>query len=538
MISPKDIKNYNAVRNPAARGKLCHAPFVSLNFEQNGNITACCFNRTDVLGKYPAQSIEQAWRGAALKKLRNQVDSGSLDGGCKLCKILLESGNYSGTKAIHYDEYARPRSLKERIKQTIGLDSTLPAPRVFEFEISNQCNLQCEMCNGYFSSTIRKNREKLPPIDSPYDDAFVEQVEHFLPELTDLKFLGGEPFLVDLYYKIWERVIEKNPQIRVHITTNGTIFNNRVREIMSKLKMGLVVSIDSIDKKEFEGIRKGANLERVLDNFQSFKELTQQNKTYLTIAACAMSSNWKGIPDLIRFANGQQVPIHFNVVWNPGHLSMRYMSYTQLDKVIAFYNSQDLKGTTQVELQNRRAFEELKMTVKHWREERAELSLRQMDDYSELRIKDTESLSELSTLPEMEFDMANLLLWHFAQHKVDMHPHLISAGLSPPFQSSSEEFNIRTQLVDVWKKQGDSWFFSSYFTILPLLAQIFYGKEVQQSMREKSRAILQHVQDTRRQQAILSDLIDDIDRRSVVNHLQLIYANGTDQLLEHIDSNY
>jgi MoaA/NifB/PqqE/SkfB family radical SAM enzyme len=75
-------------------------------------------------------------------------------------------------------------------------------PKVMEFELSNECNLECVMCNGSFSSSIRKNREKLPPIISPYNDDFVNELDAFIPHLTDAKFLGGEPFMIEIYLKI------------------------------------------------------------------------------------------------------------------------------------------------------------------------------------------------------------------------------------------------------------------------------------------------------------------------------------------------
>ena len=538
MIKKEHIENYNASRPQNARGKLCHAPSVNLNFEQNGNVTACCFNRSDVLGKYPEQSIKEIWEGAEIQKLRKQIERQSLDGGCKLCRILLESGNYQGTKAVHYDEYASPKGAKNRMLDFIGLGNKKEMPRVFEFEISNTCNLQCEMCNGYFSSTIRKNREKLPPIDNPYDDAFVDQVADFMPELTDLKFLGGEPFLIDIYYKIWERVIQVNPNIRIHVTTNGTVYNNRVKDIMSKLKMGLVVSIDSIHKEEFENIRVGASLDRVLENFAHYKKLTAQQNTYLTIAACAMSNNWKGIPDLVRFANEQQVPLHFNVVWNPGHLSMRYMNYAELENVLAYFEEQDLPKSNRIEEKNRVAFMELLNTVKHWKSERAEQSLAEMDNYGDLPIKSKEFLQLPDEIGEKQKHLVGLLLWHFAHRKTNLHAQLIESGFSPPKIGEDDQIQIRSKLYEIWRSEGDTWFFQTYFKLLPFLAGAFFGQSGFENVTARASAILNYVNDMRRQQAIISDLIDDIDRRSVVNHLQLIHSNSEDKLIAHLDENY
>ncbi|MBK8698401.1 MAG: hypothetical protein IPN29_02155 [Saprospiraceae bacterium] len=162
-----------------------------------------------MLGIYPRTSVKEAWYGAAADTLRQYMVDGNLDGGCKLCHLAIESGNYSGTKARYYDGYAHSidYTKKNGLLKWFGKQSfkVLP-PKVFEFELSNVCNLECVMCDGYFSSSIRQNREHLPPLSNPYDDKFVDERAEFLPGITDLKFLGGEPFLIDAYLKIWERV--------------------------------------------------------------------------------------------------------------------------------------------------------------------------------------------------------------------------------------------------------------------------------------------------------------------------------------------
>jgi len=534
MIKSADIEKYNALRPVEARDKVCHAPSVSLNFEQNGNVTACCFNRTDVLGRYPEQTISEIWNGVATQKLRKNIAQKNLGGGCKLCGILLESGNYQGTKAVHYDEYAVPQGKLEKLRSFVGLNDRSTMPRVFEFEISNTCNLECEMCNGYFSSTIRKNRERLPPMENPYGDDFVDQVAEFMPYLTDLKFLGGEPFLIEIYYKIWERVAVVNPNIRIHITTNGTVFNNRVKEMMTKLNVGLVVSIDSIDPEEFASVRTGAKLSRVLENLEKLHALTKKKNTYLTIAACAMSTNWKGIPNLIEFSNSKGIPVHFNVVWNPGHLSMRYMSYDELQQIADYFSETSFPDQTRAQKMNIKAFSELNSTVKHWKNERANNRLAKLDSFESVDLVNPSLLSEISTDSPEVLILARSLVKQYVWAKPAIKDQLISSG----FINTDEPQPIKPQLFELWKTNGDSWFFESYFNLIPLLAGAFYGAEVLHETETKCAAILAHVTDMRRQQAILSDLIDDIDRKSVVNHLQLITNNTTEGLLAHIEENY
>ena len=48
-----------------------------------------------------------------------------------------------------------------------------PLPMRLEFNIHNACNLQCVMCHGLASSSIRAHREGLPALANPYDETFV-----------------------------------------------------------------------------------------------------------------------------------------------------------------------------------------------------------------------------------------------------------------------------------------------------------------------------------------------------------------------------
>jgi MoaA/NifB/PqqE/SkfB family radical SAM enzyme len=199
---------------------------------------------------------------------------------------MLEAGNYHGVRARYYDEFA-PNTLGPRLnylKQSLG--GAVPYPRVMEFELSNTCNLECIMCNGYFSSSIRKNREHLPPIESPYNDKFVDELDEFIPHLTDAKFLGGEPFMIDIYLSIWERIRKLNPNIRIHITTNGTFLNNRIKDLLEGLKAGIILSIDSVNKETYPKIRVNGSYDKVMENLEYFRDYTKRKSTFLSMAAC------------------------------------------------------------------------------------------------------------------------------------------------------------------------------------------------------------------------------------------------------------
>ncbi len=366
MLNQDILKAYNASRQTANKSLLCHAPFVNINFEPNGNMVACCYNRKEVLGKFPKQTIKDAWTSAAAEKLRNNIRNNDLGGGCNTCQELILAGNYKGTKAYHYDEFAHAPSTTDKLKSMLGINN-LGMPRILEFELSNTCNLECTMCSGHFSSSIRKNREQLPALENPYTPAFVEQLTEFLPYLTDMKFLGGEPFLIDIYYDIWEKIIEINPRIKVHITTNGTILNNRGKRILEQLNVAIILSIDSLDKETYEGIRVNAKYDRMMENLTFFKNLVREKGTYLTFAVCPIISNWQTMPEMLSVANQEGINLHFNVVWAPEYLSLQYLEKdTLLEVITCFEAALPTKTNTATATNNVAVFKEFIGTLRYW----------------------------------------------------------------------------------------------------------------------------------------------------------------------------
>jgi MoaA/NifB/PqqE/SkfB family radical SAM enzyme len=118
MIDPELLKSYNRTRKTRDRSLICHAPFVSLNFEQNGNATACCYNRKQVLGTYPKDSIMDMWLGDSAQELRKYIKANDLGGGCEMCGQQLQSSNFHGTRARGFDDFAqyKPLAVAGRLK--------------------------------------------------------------------------------------------------------------------------------------------------------------------------------------------------------------------------------------------------------------------------------------------------------------------------------------------------------------------------------------------------------------------------------------
>jgi MoaA/NifB/PqqE/SkfB family radical SAM enzyme len=336
------LREYNAVRQCADKESICHAPESSMYFGRDGLVSACCYSRMAPLGRYPEQSIESIWTGAQAGAMRAALRNSTLPAGCNLCADELCAGNYSGLLASSFDALARPRPSRRpiaQIKAFVQAGAAKRYPAQLEFELSNTCNLECAMCSGFWSSTIRAKREKLPPLPQFYDSAFVDQLVPFLPHLKRAKFLGGEPFLIDVYYEIWERLIDLNPDCEVAITTNGTVYTHNVKRILEKLNCQITVSLDSVNSFTYGRIRKNAKLERTLSNLDAFREVNRRKKKGLTIAVCPMIANCRELPEIIQFANDRGILVFFNTVVFPAEQSIKTLSRGEKSDLLDHYRA-------------------------------------------------------------------------------------------------------------------------------------------------------------------------------------------------------
>ena len=329
MLDPTILTEYNHWRDAKNKEIFCHAPFTNVNFSQNGDATACCYNRSYVLGTYPENSVDEIWYGQRAQKLRELMRRNALPQGCQICVEQFSSHNFGGLRARFYDKHA---------EETWGEDTGRfrPRPKVMEFEISNVCNLECTMCNGNFSSAIRGHREGLPQPKRPFDSRFVEQLDPYIPHLAEAKFLGGEPFLNNLYYQIWERIAAINPAIEVSIITNGTILTDKVKRALEPLNAHINLSLDALDPANYERIRVNAKFDQVMTNFAYFREFVARKRTAMTVSVCPMKQNWRELPHFLTFCNERNIKLFFNTVWYPEEASLRYLPPARLQEILDY----------------------------------------------------------------------------------------------------------------------------------------------------------------------------------------------------------
>jgi hypothetical protein len=163
-------------------------------------------------------------------------------------------------------------------------------------------------------------------------------------------------------------MIRRNPHALVNITTNGTVYNNKVQRILEKLNVVLIVSIDSFEKETYEQIRVNASYERVMENFEEFVRIMRAKGRSLSLATCPMALNWREIPAILARCNKEDFPLYFNTLWFPLELSLRHLSSTELQEIISYYKSFELTDTTFVQRENNAMFVSLIHQLEQWRD--------------------------------------------------------------------------------------------------------------------------------------------------------------------------
>lgn len=354
ILSDKIRAKYNSQRPKSRHDSVCHAPINSLYFGIGGWVTSCCVNRSHILGEYPANSVEEIWKGRRRMEIQGRMKAGDLSKGCEVCYASITSGNFAGTSARVYDLLS---------------DSDSSFPKKMDFELSNKCNLECIICRGERSSSIRKNREKLPPIESPYDDEFIRQLEPFFEHLEEAHFLGGEPFLISIYLDIWEKMIEVNPTIKISLQTNGTILTERVKRILESMPFSISVSIDSVEHNLYSEVRKNGKFDTVLKNMEYFKEYCGRKNTELTISYTPMVKNWQELPKVIEFCNARGIKVFFNTLSHPRYLALMNMETSELKNVIEYLENFKFSTNDDVELANKKSFADVLNQIRYWHTE-------------------------------------------------------------------------------------------------------------------------------------------------------------------------
>lgn len=307
---------------------LCKAPWAALYLDPRGEVKVCCQNEWLRLGNVAERSLTEIWRGPELTRLRERVAEGDLSLGCEMCQAAVDRG---AADTAYFNSFAH-----------LPLEDVDHGwPLQLDLALSNSCNLQCVMCNGELSSAIRVHREGRPALTSPYDDRFFEELDHFLPHLRAITFLGGEPFLARESTRVMSRLVELGLTPHCSVTTNGTQWNARIERFVERLPMHVAISVDAVTASTLERIRVGVDAAALFENIERFRAATSRSGGTLGFSTCLMVPNWHEFGELLEWADRLDVDVFVNTVHHPPHLSFAHCDFDQLGEVVEAMRAED-----------------------------------------------------------------------------------------------------------------------------------------------------------------------------------------------------
>ena len=166
-------------------------------------------------------------------------------------------------------------------------------PSALNIEVTNACNLDCSFCPRKLSG------RKIGFMSEPLYKKIIDEVagEKKLQVLWLMK--DGESLLHPEICEMVSYAAKKKAAKRIEIYTNGTLLDEEMGRGLIKAHLNvLTVSIDAVDRKEFEKLKGVDAYEEVVRNTKRFIELKKKmgsKKPMVAVKMVEMKENASGI---------------------------------------------------------------------------------------------------------------------------------------------------------------------------------------------------------------------------------------------------
>lgn len=257
--------------------KLCTRFFEHVYINPRGDVRICSWNNV-VIGNLLKDTMEDIWNSDN----RKQLLEGLLRGERFECREE-ECPHCINHELIEMSE-EEIRAMWEKSK----------FPTEYNCAFDYRCNHVCPSC-----------RHEIYVPDQTYLDNMVtitERLGKVLPKAKHIFLSGsGDLFANPETLHMLENLKPENPDFRVSIETNGTLFKDnwpRISHLGSYIK-SIVVTANSYDRRTYAYLAGKDNLERLKENLEFISELKQKYDFELRITMVVQDSNFRQIPEFI-----------------------------------------------------------------------------------------------------------------------------------------------------------------------------------------------------------------------------------------------
>lgn len=330
---------------------FCILPWMHFYFDPRGNINACCVSEGNAFQKngrdlnVAEDSFDDILDSEEFMKMRQQMLRGEWSERCKQCMVSEAAG--------HVSKRMRDNDKYQDLIPFVNNEEHLGV-HYMAISLGNLCNLKCRICGSHSSSAHAQEQFKFTQDPDakkaitegkrvPESETFWEEFESVIPDLIDLEFYGGEPFLIAKHFDILKMCVERgySRKIKIHYNTNGTIFPKEVaQEIWPHFRsVSIHFSIDDMYHR-FEYNRFPAKWNEVRDNIMRFRDTLQPRhknsvltiaptQSIFTIKYLAEQKEWCEKEDLDFWINELYRPVPFCISTLP--LEVKERLYPQLE---------------------------------------------------------------------------------------------------------------------------------------------------------------------------------------------------------------
>ena len=283
--------------------RYCSLLWKHISNEPLGHVRTCCIARERVYDEdgqevtLGSHSIKDIFHSEYYRNIRQEIRDGNLPDNCSPCWTDEENGNKS--KREQYNEYAKTRYAPINYEQ----EPDMPAD--IQLTLSNTCNLKCRSCNPHNSSKwVKEAKDRGMPyneegVDIPLLDfensKFWTTMDEWLPSITQLEVMGGEPFYMKEFRKFVTNLVDQDVAKNIHLNTctNGTFANKKFLKLLTDnfASVGFNVSIDGATKERFEYLRHGGEWEEVSKNLDYFHSLNESGQASIGISHTITAMN-------------------------------------------------------------------------------------------------------------------------------------------------------------------------------------------------------------------------------------------------------
>ncbi len=173
--------------------------------------------------------------------------------------------------------------MKKNIKHiedqlSASLEELSLFPKYFHIETTNSCNARCIMCGIDFDK-----KEKLIMSDELFIKVCQDLHQNIEHVRKVMPYLDGEPLIDPYIFKRIKMLKEINVPI-VNISTNASLLTEtKINELLDSGLDEIYITIDSLEPKIFEQIRKRLSFNQVMENSHLLIKRRNERKSNLKI---------------------------------------------------------------------------------------------------------------------------------------------------------------------------------------------------------------------------------------------------------------